>query len=85
MCAKLRAENYVILVDEGKLDCMENLKAYLPIFEDIYSYCGYASFVKAATVILVAVSSLITLLWLFNTLFLNLNFNFIYWDQLDII
>lgn len=25
MCAKLRAENYAMLVDEGELDCMNNL------------------------------------------------------------
>ncbi len=39
MCAKLRAENYPLLVDEGTLTCMDNLYAYLPIFSDIYEYC----------------------------------------------
>jgi hypothetical protein len=39
MCAKLRAENYPLLIDEGTLSCMDNLYAYLPIFSDIYKYC----------------------------------------------
>lgn len=36
MCAKLRAESYALLVDEGTLPCMENLYAHLPVFSDIY-------------------------------------------------
>ena len=39
MCAKLRAENYPLLVDEGTLSCMDNLYAYLPVFSDIHKYC----------------------------------------------
>lgn len=39
MCAKLRAENYPLLIDEGTLPCMENLYAYLPVFSDIRKYC----------------------------------------------
>ena len=39
MCAKLRAENYPMLVDEGSLPCMENLYSQLPIFSDIHKYC----------------------------------------------
>ena len=39
MCAKLRAENYPLLVDEGTLSCMDSLYAYLPIFSDIHKYC----------------------------------------------
>ena len=42
MCAKLRAENYALLVDEGSLYCMSGLQSYLPIFSDIYQYCGLA-------------------------------------------
>ncbi len=40
MCARLRAENYPLLIDEGTLPCMENLYAYLPIFSDIRKYCA---------------------------------------------
>jgi hypothetical protein len=39
ICAKLRAENYPLLIDEGTLPCMENLYAYLPVFSDIRKYC----------------------------------------------
>ena len=46
MCANLRAQNYPYMVDEGTLDCMNNLYEYLPIFSDIYTYC-YAGAVNA--------------------------------------
>jgi len=39
MCAKLRAENYVMLLDEGTLPCMENLYSQIPVFADIHKYC----------------------------------------------
>lgn len=32
MCAKLLAENYVIMIDAMNLDCMANMYQYLPIF-----------------------------------------------------
>ena len=34
------------MVDEGTLDCMNNLYEYLPVFSDIYAYC-YAGAVNA--------------------------------------
>ena len=40
MCAKLKAENYVLLIDVNTLPCMSNLYQYLPVFEDIYFYCN---------------------------------------------
>ena len=39
MCAKLKAENYPYMIDEGILPCMANLYAYLPTFSDIDTYC----------------------------------------------
>jgi hypothetical protein len=39
MCAKLKAENYAYLIDDGKLNCTENLYAHIPVFKDITKYC----------------------------------------------
>lgn len=39
MCAKLKAQNYAYMVDEGSLSCMDALYEYLPVFSDIYKYC----------------------------------------------
>jgi hypothetical protein len=47
MCSKLKAENYAILVDAYKLDCMKKLKADLPIFKDIEKYCSIGSMIYA--------------------------------------
>jgi hypothetical protein len=48
------------MVDEGTLDCMENLYEYLPMFSDIYKYCysGAVSLAQAASASIVALSLL---------------------------
>jgi hypothetical protein len=56
MCAKLKAENYAMMVDEGTLACMDNLYAYLPVFGDIYEFC-YSS----ASSLLLGISLLLSM------------------------
>ncbi len=76
MCAKLRAENYPLLIDEGILPCMDNLYAYLPIFSDIYRYCSSDAYRLGAQIGL-TVTALLTyyLLWSLKVNYILLSFN----------
>ena len=58
MCAKLRAENYALLIDEGTLSCMDNLYAYLPIFGDIHKYC-YSSATRMISRVITIISGIL--------------------------
>ncbi len=60
MCAKLRAENYPYLIDEGTLPCMENLYAYLPTFSDIKRYCDSFAYKLGAKLGLSFAAALLT-------------------------
>eukprot|EP00347_Sterkiella_histriomuscorum_P013216 403365562 len=48
MCAKLKAENYALMIDAKNLDCMATLFQYLPVFDEIYHYCDSAWFMHAS-------------------------------------
>ena len=60
MCAKLKAENYVVMIDAMNLACMADLFQYLPVFSDIYTYCnlGKITSVMIGSVALISALSL---------------------------
>ena len=59
MCAKLKAENYVLMIDAKNLECMTNLFKYLPTFSDIYTYCENAWFIKLSLTFVASLSMVV--------------------------
>jgi len=63
MCAKLSADNYVVMIDAMNLPCMADMFQDLPVFSDIYTYCNKATAMIGA--IAIAVSTLLIAFILF--------------------